>query len=292
MTDSSSEGANPTSAKSSQNSGNRSGGGGQRNNANRNRSNSSKSGGGNRQGQGGGGQRNRSGQSKGGSRQGQGGGSRSGQSRDRQPSVAATAVSAVVELSVPATEITAAEIEHNRHRARNLCLIVGLVRGLIVGVIVAALTTPLVGLIALVVVGVLAAIIAWSFAPGYTRRRIGGTVVSAEDYPRLANVVEGLCATFGLRPPTLVVVDDPVPNSCALGKDPSSAVLVVTSGLLDSMGLIELEGVVAHELAHIKRHDTVLSQVAVFVSAPLMAFGASDQVLHRRLGLGREVPGR
>ena len=53
------------------------------------------------------------------------------------------------------------------------------------------------------------------------------------------------------------------------------------------MGLIELEGVVAHELAHIKRHDTVLSQVAVFVSAPLLAFGASDRCC-TRLGLGRE----
>ena len=91
-------------------------------------------------------------------------------------------MSATVELSVPATEITAAEIEHNRHRARNLCLIVGLVHGLIVGVIVATLTTPLVGLIAFVVVGLLAALIAWSYAPSYTRRRIGGTVVSAEDY--------------------------------------------------------------------------------------------------------------
>src|SRR6202042_87706 len=87
--------------------------------------------------------------------------------------------------------------------------------------------------------------------------------LAEDDNPRLFNVTEGLCATFGLRPPDLYVVYDAVPNSCALGRDDDSAALVVTSGLLDTMGPIELEGVIAHELAHVKRHDNSVSVVAL-----------------------------
>ncbi len=199
-----------------------------------------------------------------------------------------TQVPSATDFGLTATEITATEVANNQHRARNICLVAGLVPGVVLGLVVAAVVAPLIGLIVLVVVSALSASLIWSAAPGYARGRVGGRVVSEDEFPRLANVVEGLCATFGLRPPTLVVVNDAVPNACALGRDPTTAVLVVTKGLLNTVGLIELEGVVGHELAHIKRHDTVLSGVAVLVSAPLMALGAGDEVLHRLLGRGRE----
>ena len=65
-----------------------------------------------------------------------------------------------------------------------------------------------------------------------------------------------------------------VPNALALGRDQKSAILVVTSGLEESLGLVELEGVLAHELVHIKRNDTVLSAVAVIVALPWPFCGA------------------
>ena len=83
------------------------------------------------------------------------------------------------------------------------------------------------------------------------------------------------------------MVADPVPNACALGTDPAAA-LVVTSGLLDWTGLMEMEGVVAHELAHIKRHDAAVSAVALAVVGPLGWLTGNDAWLHRAVGRGRE----
>jgi Zn-dependent protease with chaperone function len=96
-------------------------------------------------------------------------------------------------------------------------------------------------------------------------------------------VVEGLCATFGLSVPDLYVVFDAVPNACALGRDSDSADLVVTSGLLESFGPIELEGVIAHELAHVKRGDNGVSSIAL----SLGRFGGPSMV-RRCVGENRE----
>ena len=66
--------------------------------------------------------------------------------------------------------------------------------------------------------------------------------IDEHDDPRLYNVTEGLCATFGLGMPSLHVVDDDVPNACALGRDARRSDLVVTTGLLRRLDPIELEG--------------------------------------------------
>jgi heat shock protein HtpX len=84
-----------------------------------------------------------------------------------------------------------------------------------------------------------------------------------DDHARLHNVVEGLCVAAGLPKPALYVAPDPAPNAFAVGRNPAHASLVVTTGLLDSMSRVELEGVVAHELAHIRSHDILLTSTAV-----------------------------
>jgi heat shock protein HtpX len=80
---------------------------------------------------------------------------------------------------------------------------------------------------------------------------------------RLHNVVEGLCVAAGLPKPDLYLVDDRTINAFSVGRNPGHASLVVTSGLLDNLERVELEGVVAHELAHIRNHDTLLTTTAV-----------------------------
>lgn len=175
------------------------------------------------------------------------------------------------------------EIAANRRRAVSLCAVTGFLPAIVIGLIVGLVLSLVVGAIILVVLGLALTAAIWSMAPGQALTAVGAVPLSDRDNARLTNVTEGLCATFGLRMPDLFVVWDAVPNACALGRDASSAALVVTSGLLETMGPIELEGVVAHELAHVKRHDNGVSVVAL----TLARFGGAG-ILRRCVPPGRE----
>ena len=83
------------------------------------------------------------------------------------------------------------------------------------------------------------------------------------EYRRYHNLVEGLCIAAGLPKPRLYVVNDPAPNAFATGRNPEHAAIAVTTGLLDTMNRVELEGVLAHELSHIKNYDILISTTAV-----------------------------
>ena len=83
------------------------------------------------------------------------------------------------------------------------------------------------------------------------------------EYARLHNLVEGLCIASGLPKPGVYIVDDPAPNAFATGRDPSHAAIAVTTGLLEMMNRVELEGVVAHEMSHIRNYDILVSTLAV-----------------------------
>jgi heat shock protein HtpX len=84
-----------------------------------------------------------------------------------------------------------------------------------------------------------------------------------EQYRRLYNLVEGLCIAGGLPQPGIYVVDDPAPNAFATGRNPQHAAIAVTTGLLEKLNRVELEGVIAHELSHIKNYDILVSTLAV-----------------------------
>jgi heat shock protein HtpX len=84
-----------------------------------------------------------------------------------------------------------------------------------------------------------------------------------EQYRRLHNLVEGLCIASGLPKPRVYVVDDPAPNAFATGRNPKHAAIAVTTGLLEKLNRVELEGVVAHELSHIRNYDILVSTLAV-----------------------------
>ena len=84
-----------------------------------------------------------------------------------------------------------------------------------------------------------------------------------EEYARLHNLVEGLCIAGGLPKPRIYLVEDDAPNAFATGRNPANAAIAVTTGLLAKMNRAELEGVLAHELAHIKNYDILVSTLAV-----------------------------
>jgi len=76
-----------------------------------------------------------------------------------------------------------------------------------------------------------------------------------EEYPHLVNSVEGLAIAAGLPMPGIYIIDDSAPNAFATGRNPQHAALAVTTGLLDKLNRTELEGVIAHEMAHVKDYD-------------------------------------
>lgn len=86
--------------------------------------------------------------------------------------------------------------------------------------------------------------------------------VTHEQEPRLHNIVEGLCIAAGIPKPRVYVVEDAAPNAFATGRDPQHASIAVTRGLLEKMNRVELEGVVGHELAHVKNRDTLVMAIA------------------------------
>jgi len=87
--------------------------------------------------------------------------------------------------------------------------------------------------------------------------------VKKQDYPYLYNVVEGLAIASGLPKPRCYIIDDTAPNAFASGRNPRNSVIVVTKGLLNKLNRVELEGVIAHEMAHIKNYDVLVQTLAV-----------------------------
>jgi heat shock protein HtpX len=84
-----------------------------------------------------------------------------------------------------------------------------------------------------------------------------------QEYRRLYNVVEGLCIAGGIPQPRIYIIDDVAPNAFATGRNPQHAAIAVTTGLLEMMDRVELEGVIAHELSHIRNYDILVSTLAV-----------------------------
>ncbi len=105
----------------------------------------------------------------------------------------------------------------------------------------------------------------------------GARPANEEQDKLLTSLLEGLVIASGLPKPKLYVINDPSPNAFATGRNPENAVICVTTGLLEKMDKYELEGVLAHELSHIKNYDILLSTIiSVFAGFVVMV---SDFVL-------------
>ena len=91
-------------------------------------------------------------------------------------------------------------------------------------------------------------------------------VATREEFFDLYTVTENLAITAGLPKPKLYVIDDPAPNAFATGRDEQHAVVCATTGLLAVLSRAELEGVIAHELSHIKNRDILLMTIAVVLA--------------------------
>lgn len=155
------------------------------------------------------------------------------------------------------------EIAANKRRSWLIIALFVVVVALVVVAVNALLGLGPVGfVIALVIAG------GSAFASYYNSDKVALRVSRARpadehEYARYHNLVEGLCIAGGLPKPRLYVVDDPAPNAFATGRDPQHAAVAVTTGLLEKMNRVELEGVLAHELSHVKNYDILVMTLAV-----------------------------
>jgi len=90
----------------------------------------------------------------------------------------------------------------------------------------------------------------------------GAVEIEKRDNPRFYRIVENLAITTGITTPKVYIINDPAPNAFATGRDPKHAIVAATTGLLDIMDDDELEGVMAHELGHVKNYDIRVSMIA------------------------------
>jgi len=101
----------------------------------------------------------------------------------------------------------------------------------------------------------------------------GAQPVSREQLPRLYEVMERLAAKANLPVPKLYVIPEPAPNAFATGRNPGHASVAVTEGLLQLMNDDELEGVIAHELSHVRNYDILISSVAATLAGAIAWLG-------------------
>lgn len=116
----------------------------------------------------------------------------------------------------------------------------------------------------------------------------GGVKIELNDNPRLYRIVENLAITTGMPMPEVYIVNDPAPNAFATGRDPEHAIVAATTGLLDIMTDAELEGVMAHELGHVRNYDI---RVSMIVYGLTVAVGMIADVLMRMAFFGRNNNG-
>lgn len=181
------------------------------------------------------------------------------------------------------------QIRSNRRRSAFVLVLMALLLGATGGAL-GILVAPVGGVVGVAVALALFGVL-WLTAVAQGDRLFlalaGARPIRKQDHAVLVNVVEEMSIAAGLaRPPAVYLVDDPAPNAFATGRDPRHAAVAVTTGLLAVLDRDELQGVVAHEIGHIKNRDVSLIVLAgVMVGAILMLGELSWRLL--RVGGGR-----
>jgi heat shock protein HtpX len=116
----------------------------------------------------------------------------------------------------------------------------------------------------------------------------GAQPVSREELPRLYEVIERLCQKADLPMPKLYVIPQPAPNAFATGRNPKHASVAVTQGLMDLMNDDELEGVIAHELSHVRNYDILITSIAATIAGAVTMLARMGQFAMIFGGYGRD----
>lgn len=117
------------------------------------------------------------------------------------------------------------------------------------------------GMMLMLLVSLLMNFASYWFSDKIVLNMYGAREVNASEAPDLLRMVSGLTEKANLPMPKVYIMDTDVPNAFATGRDPEHAAVAVTTGIMQALNYRELEGVVAHELAHVKHRDTLISTV-------------------------------
>lgn len=109
----------------------------------------------------------------------------------------------------------------------------------------------------------------WWFSDSIALRMSGAREVDEAEVPSLHRMVEELSANAGIPKPRVAIMDSQMPNAFATGRSPEKGVVAVTTGILSILNRDELAGVIAHELAHIKNRDTLISSIAATIAGAI-----------------------
>ncbi|MGB7433838.1 MAG: zinc metalloprotease HtpX [Candidatus Acidiferrum sp.] len=140
------------------------------------------------------------------------------------------------------------------------------------------------------VIAVVMNFVSYFFSDKIALRSSGAQPVSREQLPRLYQVMERLAAKANIPVPKLYVVPDAAPNAFATGRSPKHASVAVTQGLLQLMNDDELEGVIAHELSHVRNYDILTSSIAATIAGAITYMAQMGQwaMLFGGFGGGRD----
>ncbi len=111
--------------------------------------------------------------------------------------------------------------------------------------------------------------------------------VTPQQAPELYRIVEGLCGKAGLPMPRIYIIPQQTPNAFATGRNPQHAAVAVTEGILRTLNHEELEGVLAHELGHVKNHDILISSIAAVMAGAISYLATMAQWAMLFGGFGR-----
>ena len=136
-----------------------------------------------------------------------------------------------------------------------LFLLVWLLAGFVIGGLTYGSSGGVLGAIVLGILGVLAALFSYYLGSATVLAAVGAQEADPGQYQQLYNIVQTLSIGSGVPMPKVYIIDDPSPNAFATGRDPKHAAVTVTTGLLQMMNREELEGVLAHEMSHVKNYD-------------------------------------
>lgn len=158
-------------------------------------------------------------------------------------------------------------IDSNKRKTR---LLIGIFLAFFValGVVLEQLGYGYESIIAAVIFSSFTSIISYYHSDKIALRSTGAKEITKHDNPYVYRMVENLCITAGMPVPKVHIIDSPALNAFATGRDPEHASIALTTGIIDALENEELEGVIAHELSHVKNYDIrVMTIVVVMVGA-------------------------